>query len=64
MIVLCTQAVDKFNALTVTAFVTPGSARFLLLHDGRNDDSIKSFFTEVYEAYLRVSGAQERGVGR
>lgn len=38
----------------VTAFVTPGNARFLLLHDGRSDDSIKAFFTEVYELYLRV----------
>ncbi|KAF5836816.1 component of TRAPP complex [Dunaliella salina] len=48
------KAVDRFNNLTVTAFVTPGNARFLLLHDGRNDDSIRTFFTEVYEIYLRV----------
>lgn len=49
------QTVDRFNNLLVTAFATPGNARFLLLHDGRNDDSIKSFFTEVYELYVRVS---------
>mmetsp|Transcript_6657 Transcript_6657/g.11333 ORF Transcript_6657/g.11333 Transcript_6657/m.11333 type:complete len:138 (-) Transcript_6657:313-726(-) len=48
------KTVDRFNALSVTAFVTPGSARFLLLHDGRSDDGIRTFFTEVYEAYLRV----------
>ncbi len=49
------QTVDRFNNLLVTAFVTPGNARFLLLHDGRNDESIKTFFTEVYEIYVRVS---------
>jgi hypothetical protein len=47
--------VDRFNNLFVTAYVTPGNARFLLLHEGKNDDSIRSFFTEVYELYLRVS---------
>ncbi len=48
------QTVDRFNALSVTAFVTPGNARLLMLHDGKSDDSIKTFFTEVYELYLRV----------
>ena len=48
------QVVDKFNNMSVTAFVTPGNARFLLLHEGRSDDSIRAFFTEVYELYLRV----------
>ena len=28
--------------------------KFLLLHDGRSDDTIKQFFKEVYEVYLRV----------
>lgn len=49
------QTIDRFNNLIVTAFVTPGNARFLLLHDGRSDDSIRAFFTDVYELYLRVS---------
>lgn len=49
---------DRFNNLFVTAYVTPGNARFLLLHDGKNDDSIRSFFSEVYELYLRVSHHQ------
>ncbi|MEW5300852.1 MAG: hypothetical protein WDW38_005231 [Sanguina aurantia] len=48
------KTVDRFNNLYVTAFVTPGTARFLLLHDGRNDDTIKAFFMEVYELYIRV----------
>lgn len=48
------QTVDRFNNLFVTAFVTPGGARFLLLHDGKGDDACRSFFLEVYELYLRV----------
>jgi hypothetical protein len=52
---LPTQTVDRFNNLFVTAYVTPGNARFLLLHDGKSDDAIRGFFTEVQELYLRVS---------
>ncbi|KAG1678259.1 hypothetical protein FOA52_013879 [Chlamydomonas sp. UWO 241] len=49
------KVVDRFNNLMVTAFVTPGGARFLLLHDGRADEPIKAFFHEVYELYLRIA---------
>lgn len=52
--VSCMQAVDRFNNLIVTAFVTPGNTRFLLLHDGRNDDACRAFFMDVYELYVKV----------
>lgn len=48
------KTVDRFNNLLVSAFVTPGGARLLLLHDGRGDDAVRAFFIDVYEAYLRV----------
>ena len=39
----------------MSAFTTAGHVRFLLLHDGRSDDLVRSFFRDVYELYLRVS---------
>lgn len=31
--------------------------KFILLHEAKNDDGIKSFFNEVWELYVKVSGA-------
>lgn len=55
------QTVDRFNQLLVSAYITPGGARFLLLHDGRSDDTVRSFFTEVHDAYMRVRGLVTHG---
>ena len=40
--------------LQVSAYVTAAHIKFLLLHDGRNEEAIKGFFRDVYDAYLRV----------
>eukprot|EP01023_Acetabularia_acetabulum_P041655 TRINITY_DN4071_c0_g1_i1.p3 TRINITY_DN4071_c0_g1~~TRINITY_DN4071_c0_g1_i1.p3 ORF type:complete len:142 (-),score=5.26 TRINITY_DN4071_c0_g1_i1:497-922(-) len=48
------RVVDRFNNLQVTCFTTAGHIRFLLLHEGKNEESMKTFFNEVYELYLRV----------
>lgn len=34
----------------------------MLLHDGRSDDLVKSFFRDVYELYLRVRGSGQHAV--
>ncbi|XP_020242101.1 trafficking protein particle complex subunit 2-like [Asparagus officinalis] len=48
------KAIDRFNDLVVSVYVTAGHTRLMLLHDSRNEDGIKSFFQEVHELYIKV----------
>ena len=40
--------------MQVSAFITAAQIRFLLLHDGRGDETVKAFFKDVHELYLKV----------
>ena len=46
--------VDRYNEQMVSAYVTPGGAKLLLLHESRNEEGIKAFFTEAHELYIKV----------
>lgn len=48
------KSIEKFNEYYVSAFATAGKVKFLLLHEGKNDDIIKNFFYEVYEYYSKA----------
>ena len=48
------KVVDRFNDQLVSAFVTASGVRFLLLHETRSDETIKGFFQEVHELYIKV----------
>jgi hypothetical protein len=42
----------RFTILSLT--LTGAHTRFMLLHDSRSEDGIKSFFQEVHEIYIKV----------
>ncbi|KAJ8908864.1 hypothetical protein NDN08_005568 [Rhodosorus marinus] len=49
------KVVDRFNDQSVSAFVTPGNHRFMLLHDARQDDGLKAFFNKLYEFFIKIA---------
>ena len=51
------KVVDRANELLVSAHVTAGGARLLLLHDGRAEDGVRAFFGEVAELWVRARAA-------
>ena len=44
---------DRFNSLLVSAYISLGGAMMLLLHNGKSDENIKSFFSEINDVYAK-----------
>lgn len=47
------KVIDKFNALLISAYATPGGSIFLLLHNGKNEDVLRNYFLEVADIYVK-----------
>ena len=47
------RVVDKFNFLLVSAYVTQGGKLLLLLHNGKSEDAVRTFFVEVHDLYVK-----------
>lgn len=48
------KTIDNFYNYPISAFLTPGNIKFLLLHESRGEDSIKGFFNEMYDLYVKT----------
>ena len=48
------KAVDRFNDQLISAYITAGNYRFLLLHGTRHEDGVLWFFLELYELLAKV----------
>ena len=49
------RIVDAHKDSQVSAFLTAGNDKFLLLHSGKaSEDTIKTFFLELYEIYVKT----------
>lgn len=49
------RIVDRYNEWLVSAYLCPSGDRLMLLHDVKSDDAVRQFFTEVNEAYTKLS---------
>ncbi|KAF9426574.1 TRAPP subunit [Podila epigama] len=48
------KCIDKFNERFISAYLTAGNIKLLLLHDTKSEDAIRNFFNECYELYIKT----------
>lgn len=49
------RVVDRFGDQLISAFVTASNHRFLLLHDTKHEDGVKSFFADLHELFIKAT---------
>lgn len=48
------KAIDNFYSYMISAYVTAGNIKMLLLHEQRNEEPIRQFFTDLYDLYVKT----------
>jgi len=48
------KSVDRFNEWHISAYLTPGGAKFIMVHDQINEDAVRNFFQDVNDIWLRL----------
>ncbi|BGP72526.1 Trafficking protein particle complex subunit 20 [Rhodotorula toruloides] len=48
------KSVDKFHEWTVSAWLTPGGVKIILLHELKNDEGIRLFLQDTWETYVKT----------
>jgi hypothetical protein len=48
------KVVDRISNYVISAYVSAGGMRFMLLHENIASDSVRAFFQEVHELYIKV----------
>lgn len=48
------KVIDNFYGYYVSAYVTPSNVKILLLHELKNEESIKQFFFDINELYTKT----------
>jgi len=43
------------NHQQVSTFLTASNVKLMLLHTGKNEESVRNFFQDVYELYVKFS---------
>lgn len=46
--------IESFHAWTVSAFITPGGLKMVLVHELKNEQGIRAFLLETWESYVKV----------
>ena len=49
------KEVDRFHDSMVSAYLTSGAARFILLHSSSHEDGIHRFFQGVHELFIEIT---------
>lgn len=48
------KSIDNFYGYNISCFLTSGNIKFMMLHDTKSEESLRLFFTDVYDLYTKA----------